>query len=108
MEEEEEEEAVAAVEEEEAWEDEEEEATSTCVWEEEVAADVWEEEEEAVTMDLGLGRERSDGGERWDPKDSFGRSSGNVRILYKFTYILLIKNYVQKVASKKIKINQVY
>ena len=39
-----------------------------------------EEEEEAVTMDLGLGWERSDGGERWDPKDSFGRSGGNVGI----------------------------
>ena len=80
MEEEEEEEAAAAVEEEEeSWADEEqetteeEEAAATCVWEGEVAADVWEEEEEeAAIMDLGLGRERSDGGERRDPKNSLG------------------------------------
>ena len=71
-------------EEEEAWVDEEEEVTEeeevavASVWEE-VVANVWEEEEEeGATMDLGLGWERSDGGERRDPKDSFGWRGGKV------------------------------
>ena len=43
-----------------------------------MVVDVWEEEEEATTMDLGLGWERSDGGERRVPNDSFGWRGGKV------------------------------
>ena len=43
-----------------------------------MVVDVWEEEEEAATMDLGLGWERSDGGERRVPNDSFGWRSEKV------------------------------
>ena len=72
----EEEEEVGAKEEEEVAE--EEEAAMTGVWDKEAVTDVWEEEEEAATTDLGLGRERSDGGERQDLKDLFGWRGGKV------------------------------
>ena len=44
---------------------------AASVLEEEAGAEFWEEEDEAATIDLGLGRERSDGGERRYPMDLF-------------------------------------